>query len=449
MKRTRILASLLAGALMIGLAGCAGGTQSSSAAAPDAATDSASDAPAAETDTPGETGGEAATLEFYAWLDEEGIFTKLSDLYKEQNSGVDFNMHFVPTADYEAKLLTAFSGGADIDVFAVASPPSLAAYQSKGAVMALDDLIAKNSTDTSGFQSTFDAIKMEDKAWALPYKTSSWVVYYNKDIFDAAGVEYPADSWTWEEYYETAGKLTSGEGSGKIFGALNYQPTSLWWRVPANTKRSNNPLEPAMLEDWLQAAEFNLSLSQAGYQPDYADRADEAGADYTGAFLQGKYAMMYNGDWCIEMLNSAIADGETLNYDIAAIPHWEGETPETTGAPGLLLLAANAKNVDAGYGFISYCAGAEGAKVLVENDYFPAWQSEEIVAAYTSGITTPEHIAYIVNQDINSQVPCDPLYNAAVNTVVKEEVNLYLLEEQDLATTKANIERRFASELEQ
>lgn len=79
----------------------------------------------------------------------------------------------MPTNDYETKLLTAFSGGASIDCFAVASAPSFAAYQNKGQVYCIDDLVTENKTDTSGFQASYDGLKVEGKAYVLPYKTRS------------------------------------------------------------------------------------------------------------------------------------------------------------------------------------------------------------------------------------------------------------------------------------
>lgn len=394
-----------------------------------------------------DSAGEKVTLEFYSWLDEEKIFTLLTEEYKKDHPNIDFNLHFVPTNDYETKLLTAFSGGASIDCFAVASAPSFAAYQNKGQVYCIDDLVTENKTDTSGFQASYDGLKVDGKAYVLPYKTSSWVVYYNKDIFDNAGVPYPSEEWTWEEYAQTAAKLTGGDGNDKIYGSLNYQPTSTWWRVPANGMKATNPLIEAQLDEWLKAAEFNKKLSDDGYQPPYADRANEAGADYSGAFLQGKYGMFYNGDWVIEMLNTAIDDGETLNYDIAPLPHWEGQPPMTTGTPGLLMIAQNSKHPKEAYDFLSFASGEKGAEILAHNDYFPAWSSDSVIKAYTEGRERPEHIEYIVNQEIYPQVPCDPKYNTATN-IVKEEVSLYLLGEQDIDKTKSTISERFVNEMD-
>lgn len=452
MRFKKTAALMLSAAMALSLTACGG--KNSSSGSNDSSNSTTTAAASVETtaaqggqEANQGSGNEAVTINFYAWSDEEGIFTKLADAYMANHPNITIKLQFIPSNDYMTKLLTAFSGGGDIDCFGVSSPPSLAQVQAKGSVMALDDLISSNKTDTSGYAGTLESIAIDGKNYALPYKTSSWVVYYNKDIFDAAGVPYPDGEWTWEEYYDIAGKLTSGEGADKIYGSLNFQPTSLWWRVPANSKGSTNPLNDDELHDWMKAAEFCKSLSDAGYQPPYEDMASEAGADYTGNFLQGKYGMYFTGDWGVEMLNTSIANGDgDVKYDIAPLPHWEGEDAATPGAPGLLMVAQNAKNPDVAYDFISYCAGAEGADLLMDNDYFPAWQSEETIATYTEGKTAPEHIEYIVNQKIISQVPCDEYYNSVTN-IIKEEVSLYLIGEQDIETAEANSKKRMQDEV--
>ena len=60
------------------------------------------------------------------------------------------------------------------------------------------------------------------KTYSLPYRNDWYVLYYNKDLFDAAGVEYPSNDMTWEEYYDLAAKMTSGEGSSKVYGSHNH-----------------------------------------------------------------------------------------------------------------------------------------------------------------------------------------------------------------------------------
>ena len=387
---------------------------------------------------------EAVTLNFQMWSDEQELFDKLIELYTAKHPNVTINLTCTPSNDYATKLQAVVG---DADLFGISSPPGLAEYVNKGAVLALDDLIAQKGTDVSGVQGTLDSTAIDGKVYGLPYKTSSWVVYYNKDIFDAAGVAYPSGDWTWEEYFEIAGKLTSGEGANKIYGSLNFQPTSMWWRVPGNTSKATNPINDDELHAWMKSAEYCKSLSDAGYQPLYEDMASDAGADYSGNFLQGKYGMFYTGDWAIEMLNTAIRNGDGfVNYDIAPLPHWDGEEAVTPGAPALLMVTSTSKHAEAAYDFIAFCTGAEAAETLLSMDYFPAWQDENTIATYCEGKTAPEHIVFIVNQTIISQVPCDALYNPAAN-VVKEEVSLYLLDEQDIETTEENCKARILDEV--
>lgn len=387
------------------------------------------------------------TLNFQMWSDEEELFTELIRLYEAEHPNVKINMTCTPSSDYTVKLQTVLGGGGDVDMFGISSPPGLAEYVNKGAVRPLDDLIAAAGTNLTGVQSILDSIAIDGKTYGLPYKTSSWFVVYNKDIFDAAGVPYPTGAWTWEEYAEIAAKLTSGEGADKIYGSLNFQPTSMWWRVPGNSMGATNPLNDDELHAWMRAAEFCKSLSDAGSQPLYEDMAGDAGADYAGNFLQGKYGMFYNGDWVIEMLNTAIRNGDgNVNYDIAPLPHWEGEQAVTPGAAAVLMVTESSKNAEAAYDFIAFCTGAEASKTLLAMDYFPAWQDDNTVATYCEGKTAPEHIEFVVNQDIISQVPCDALYNPATN-VIKEEVSLYLLGEQDIETTEENCKARIQDEV--
>ena len=391
---------------------------------------------------------ETVTLNFQMWSDEEEVFTELIRIYEEAHPNIKINMTCTPSGDsYTVKLQTVLGGGGDVDMFGISSPPGLAEYVAKGAVKPLDDMIAGSGNDMSGIQSIVDSIAIDGKTYGLPYKTSSWFVIYNKDLFDAAGVPYPDGAWTWEEYFETAKKLTSGEGADKIYGSLNFQPTSMWWRVPANSMGATNPLNEDELHAWMRAAEYCKMLSDEGVQPLYEDMAGDAGADYSGNFLQGKYAMLYNGDWIIEMLNTAIRNGNgSVNYDIAPLPHWEGEKAVTPGAAGILMVAEGTKHAQEAYDFIAFCTGAEASKTFLAMDYFPAWQDENTVATYCEGKTAPEHIEFVVNQDIISQVPCDPLYNPATN-IVKEEVSLYLLGEQDIETTEANCKARIQDEV--
>lgn len=61
------------------------------------------------------------------------------------------------------------------------------------------------------YPSAIDAFSYQGQLWGLPAETSQTVIYYNKALFDAAGVPYPAPDWTMDDFLTTAVALTSGD----------------------------------------------------------------------------------------------------------------------------------------------------------------------------------------------------------------------------------------------
>ena len=59
----------------------------------------------------------------------------------------------------------------------------------------------------------------------MPFRSDFWVLYYNKDLFDKAGVEYPSNDMTLEDYDALARKMTSGSGD-KGTPSLSFRTTS-------------------------------------------------------------------------------------------------------------------------------------------------------------------------------------------------------------------------------
>ena len=75
------------------------------------------------------------------------------------------------------------------------------------------------------------------------------VMYYNKDIFDEKGVEYPKEGWTWDEFMETAEKLTYEENGKTIYGyglSSSYFQLTPWWATNSAYPVSEDYEKPAL-----------------------------------------------------------------------------------------------------------------------------------------------------------------------------------------------------------
>lgn len=67
-----------------------------------------------------------------------------------------------------------------------------------------------------------DQLKMDGSSYTLPFRKDWYMLYYNKDLFDKAGVEYPSADMTWDEYEELAKNMTTARESSKVY--RNTQP---------------------------------------------------------------------------------------------------------------------------------------------------------------------------------------------------------------------------------
>lgn len=201
----KILSFALALVMAVGtLAGCgASSSSSSSAAASTAASSTAADAP--------------VTLKWAVWdIDATTYYQPLIDAYQKANPNVTIEMVDLGSTDYMTVLATQLSGGADdLDVITVKDIPGYSNLVNLGMLEPLDKL---NTTDTSLYGGTIEQITVDGSYYAVPFRSDFWVVYYNKALFDAAGVDYPTNDMTLDEYDALAREMTSGEGADKVYG---------------------------------------------------------------------------------------------------------------------------------------------------------------------------------------------------------------------------------------
>jgi multiple sugar transport system substrate-binding protein len=388
------------------------------------------------------------TLEFYSWLDEENYLTEVVNTYNALHPEVNVRLTVSPTTDYAQKIAITLSGGAVVDAICMNNPSQAATYSELGQLVDLNPYIKAANLDVSGISGFIDSFNNEVGAvYGLPYRKSVWVLFYNKKIFDDAGIPYPGDNLTWEQYSELAQRLTRGSGENKIFGVLNFGPTSAWWRAPANTTGANNPVVPGDLAEYKKAAQYTWDLSyKYQVQPLYADRVGTAAEDYAGIFMQGKHAMMVNGDWAVNMINTGISRGININYDVAAIPHWAGKEPYSTGTPSLGSVNVASKFKDEAFKFVSFLASNEGAKIISKYGMMPAWSSQEVMDIYLKELPNPKHGEVFFSQKVYSQAPFSTQYSRG-QAIVNEEMSLFLLNEQEIDKTFSIIEQRIKDEV--
>src|SRR4051812_44848538 len=168
-----------------------------------------------------ETKNGKITLKVTVWnYDTTPEFKALFEAYQKENPNVKIEPVDIEAAQYDQKLTTMLAGNDDSDVLTMKNLIGYSNYAYRGQ---LKDMTAyAKSLDGEKYQGMLENMKDDNgKIYALPYRNDFWVLYYNKKLFDQAGVKYP-ENLTWDEYRETAKKLTSGSGDTKVYGAYNH-----------------------------------------------------------------------------------------------------------------------------------------------------------------------------------------------------------------------------------
>ncbi|MDQ7993563.1 MAG: sugar ABC transporter substrate-binding protein, partial [Propionicimonas sp.] len=264
-------------ALGLSLAACSGGTSPGGTSAP--ASPSAS---------------EPVTITYTNFIsnggNEENLAT-IVDAFEADNPGITVEVTTLPYADYFTALQTDLAGGTASDVFDI-EYANYAAYQANGVLAPIA------GADTAVYnKSLADAYATDGTQYALPSSFSTVVLFYNKDLFDAAGIDTPVQGWTWADEQAAAEKLTDA-GAG-VWG--DYQPISYheFWKTvvqaggkfladDGSTVAFNSP-EGIKAARWLveKSGKVMPTPEQGAGTPDFDSKL----------FAEGKLAMWHTGIW--------------------------------------------------------------------------------------------------------------------------------------------------------
>lgn len=234
---------------------------------------------------------------------------KIVDAFEKANPDITVKVTTTDYANYFTKLQTDLSAGTQADVFDV-DAGSFANIQANGVLAALDGVKASDYRT-----SVLDTYKVDGKQYGLPTSFSNVVLFYNKDLFDKAGVAYPTDSWTWADEKAAAQKLT--DKAAGVWG--DYQPITYneYYKVVQQAGGqflSKDGASAAFDSDAGKAAADWLAGKSGTVMPTAAQGAGTTDFD-SNLFKAGKLAMWHTGIWMFGLLGKL-----PFNWDVAVEP---------------------------------------------------------------------------------------------------------------------------------
>lgn len=257
---------------------------------------------------------------------EFNAYQELVEAFHQQQDEVVVQLAHVPSPrEYRTRLVTEFAAGTPPDVTLMnyrryADFAANDLLQPIGPYLEQSNLIAP----TDFYDVATDAFTWQGTLMCLPQNISSLVVYYNQDIFDAAGLDYPSSKWGWQSFIDTAVALTrdlDGDGTTDQYG-LGLDPSL--FRLAPFVWQNDGPLvddndEPARLTlmrpPSLAALQWFTDLHNVHHV--VPGRVEEQAQDSESRFLAGTTAMFLNSRRGVPTYRE-ITD---FTWDVAPLPN--------------------------------------------------------------------------------------------------------------------------------
>ncbi|WP_229118087.1 ABC transporter substrate-binding protein [Enemella evansiae] len=421
MKRRTFVTGALGLAAAIGLSGCTG----------------AAGGPSSNT----QNGKKTLTVAVWSYATTPE-FKALFDAFQVANPDIAIQPVDILAADYQAKITTMLAGGDTTDLIAVKNVTDYSQYTSRGQLADLTDVVKKQLPGNE--LANLDAYELNGKYFAAPYRSDFWVLFYNKTLFDKAGVPSPGNI-TWDQYADLAKKLTTGTTSSgqKVYGAYQHTWRSVVQAISAAQTGGN--LIGGDYAFFTPRYQMTLDLQKAGSIMDYATAKNNK-TSYNSVFQAGQVAMMPMGSWQIAPLLADKAAGKTnVEWAIAPMPQPQSGGQITTfGSPTAFAVNKKSENAEAAQRFIAFAAGDQGARAISAVGIVPALQNAAVTDGYFANKGMPnDGLSKTAFQpgSVGLEMPVNPI-SSKVDTILTEQHDLIMTGQKSIADGIAEMNSR-------
>lgn len=435
MNKQRFIAGLMALTMSMGaFVGCT----SKEEAAPAPSTGGTS------TEAGKEDSKEQVTLTVTTWGDEINEIKSVVEEFETLNPNINIEIMEYPSEEYQDKLVIQLAGGANIDVMQMKNTADYSNIAAKKQLLDLEPYVKADSLDVIPYGPLYEGLKIDGQLFGLPYRKTAWVLFYNKDLFDAAGVAYPSEDMTWDQFRETAQAVTSGAGNEKVWGAYLHTWPQTWYGMGLQTGATIMDEDLSVFE---QALQFRMDLEADGSIMPFTE-AKATNAHYRTEFAKGQTAMNVIGDFHITQLRDPELNVQ-FDWDIVPMPHPEGVEANTTwGTANPIGINAKSKHPEEAWEFVKFIAGKEGAMAYAEAGKLPAYNDDEVNAAFIGkGDQKPANIAILTEAKVFLENPAMEGANIVKDQIFGSESELTFSGERSAADTFKAINERIQNEI--
>lgn len=304
---------------------------------------------------------------FWGSPEEIEIITQSMRGWQTEHPDIKIVFEHTPYTGYDSKILTRIAGGAAPDIIAT-EVDYFVTFASKNVLEDLTPYFQKETAfaKTDFFPSIFNRFTREGKILAVPRDVAPFAcVFYNKNLFDAAGIAYPTDAWTWDDLLRDARALTKKDGAGRTtqYGFYGWAwQNFVYGNGGALVDDVNHPTQ-TRIDDPLatQGIQFYADLVNLYQVMPTPVALSNLGMGVDLMFASGRLAMFLSGIWETPGLRNY-----NFNWDVVMFPkNSQGLRAFGSGGSGYAMLKSSGKK-DAAWEVIKALTGAAGQEELAK-----------------------------------------------------------------------------------
>ena len=236
---------------------------------------------------------------------QKQMMKSLIDEFNASQDEYEASHVYVPFADYEKQLTLGMASFIQLGLFG--------------------DISDADINWDEYMEGPMESTMLDGKHYGIPFATNCTALFYNKDLFDAAGIDYPDENTTWDEFHEMAKALTKDGVSGFGNAATNTDEGTfqcLQWLYTAGGSYTD-------IEDGVDAYKLMQEMIEDGSWT--KECVNWTQSDVNNNFMAGNLAMQQNGPWQIPGIEANAPD---LNYGVTVLPKKDADSEQATSILG-------------------------------------------------------------------------------------------------------------------
>lgn len=249
---------------------------------------------------------------------QEETLKQMIEVFESKNPGIKIDLQLTGFGDHFTVLATKIAGGNAPDVFEL-NMENFVSYMLRGQCQPLNDMGIATENYSEGMMA---AVSSDGNLYAVPDSFSTCLLIYNKDLFDQAGIAYPANDWTWADAQAAAEKIRAlGEDIWGYSQPITYN--EFYKSIAGNGGSITNADGTAFTVNSPEnAAVLDAMIARVRGENHVMPTAEEmAGRGDWDMFVSGNLGMIITGVWAFPYYTENCA----FPWDVAVEPGFKDQ----------------------------------------------------------------------------------------------------------------------------